>query len=215
MPFGDWFFETTGTPDEDGDDGIENFLDAGFESYYFIINMGTLIVVFFMSAIMPFLVILFFRPCKNRLKCAADKLTSTKNALYGNLLLRYILEAGLDISISIALQVYYSDLNNGLFNSDEAFLMLNSVMTVILGPLVLLAIVCYGIFYMCTFSQWSDETYDERFGAVFEGLRKDTRLSLLYPLIFLLRRAIFSVVAIFTQELLVLQISNLIFFSTV
>jgi len=172
-------------------------------------------VVFFMSAIIPFLVILFFRPCKNRSKYAADKLTSTTNALYGNLLLRYILEAGLDISISIALQIYYSDLNKGLFNSDEAFYVLNSIMTVILGPVILLAIVCYGIFYLFTFSQWNDETYGERFGAVFEGLRKDTRLSLLYPLIFLLRRALFSVVAIFTKELLILQIGSLFIFSTI
>ena len=199
----------------DGDDGITTFLDAGFGSYYFMINMGTLMVVFFMSATIPFLVIIFFRPCKNRSKYAANKLTSTTNALYGNLLLRYILEAGLDISISIALQVYYSDLNGGLFNSTDAFFALNSVMTVILGPVVILAIVCYGIFYLCTFSQWSDESYDDRFGAVFEGLRKDTRLSLLYPLIFLVRRALFSVVAIFTQELLILQIACLFFFSTV
>jgi len=180
-----------------------------------MINMGTLMVVFFMSATIPFLVIIFFRPCKNRSKYAADKLTSTTNALYGNLLLRYILEAGLDISVSIALQVYYSDLNGGLFNSNEAFFMLNSIMTIILGPVVLLAIFCYGIFYLCTFSQWTDETYDERFGAVFEGLRKDTRLSLLYPVIFLLRRALFSVVAIYTQELLILQIASLFFFSSV
>ena len=68
---------------------------------------------------------------------------------------------------------------------------------------------------MCTFSQWTDETYDNRFGAVFEGLRKDTRLSLLYPLIFLLRRALFSVVAIFCQELLILQIACLFCFSTI
>jgi len=88
-------------------------------------------VIFFMTATIPFLVIIFFRPCKNRSKYAADKLTSTTNALYGNLLLRYILEAGLDISISVALQVYYSDLNGGLFESDDAFLVINSLMTVI------------------------------------------------------------------------------------
>ena len=116
------------------------------------------------------------------------------------MLLRYILEAFLDLSISIFLQIYYSDLNGGLFSSDEAFLVLNSAMTVILGPLAIAAIIGYGIFYLCTFSRWEDEQFDNRYGAVFEGLRKDTRLSLLYPLIFLLRRLLFSIVAIFTKD---------------
>lgn len=118
----------------------------------------------------------------------------------GNLLIRFVLEAALDLSISITLQIYYSDLNGGLFGSSEVFYVTNSILTILLGPMVIIAAVFLTVFYIKTFHRWNDEDYDERYGAIFDGLRKDTKLALLYPIIFILRRILFSIVAIYSLD---------------
>lgn len=133
----------------------------------------------------------------------------------GNLLIRFVLEAALDLSISITLQIYYSDLNGGLFGSSEVFYVMNSILTILLGPMVIIAAVFLTVFYIKTFHRWNDEDYDERYGAIFDGLRKDTKLALLYPIIFILRRILFSIVAIYSLDELIIQVACLFVFSTI
>ena len=180
-----------------------------------MINMGTLTVVFFLTIIIPIVTVLVLRPMKYRMNCASQKITSTTNSMRGNLLIRYVLEAALDLSISITLQIYYSDLNGGLFSSNEVFFVTNSILTILLGPAVIIAAVSLGVFYIKTFNRWNDEDYDEKYGAIFDGLRKDTKAALLYPLIFILRRMLFSIVAIYTLDYLIIQVCCLFVFSTI
>lgn len=70
------------------------------------------------------------------------------------------------------------------------------------------------IFYVRKFKNWGDPDFDEKYGAVFEGLRKETKLALLYPLIFIVRRVLFAVAAILFPDNVFVQISCLFVFST-
>jgi len=169
-----------------------------------MINMGSLIVVFFLTLTIPIIIVLVLAPMKTRMNCARQRLSSTTNSMRGNLIIRYVLEAALDLSVSITLQFYYSDLNGGLFGSNEAFFVLNSILTILLGPAVIIAAISSGVFYIKTFDRWNDEDYNEKYGAIFDGLRKDTKAALLYPLIFVLRRILFSIVAIYTVDYLII-----------
>jgi len=134
--------------------------------------------------------------------------------MHGNVLLRFIIETCLDIAISIALQLYYTDLNGGLFGSSESFYLTNTIFTLILGPAATFFIIAMSFFYMRQFKNWGDPEFDDKYGAVFEGLRKETKLSLLYPVIFISRRVLFAIVAILFPNLVLVQIGCLLVFST-
>ena len=77
----------------------------------------------------------------------------------GNILIRFYLEAALDITMCILLQFYYSDFNGGLFASSETFDILNSLLTVIFGPLIVIFIVTGAYFYSKNFTRWSDTDF--------------------------------------------------------
>ena len=69
-------------------------------------------------------------------------------------------------------------------------------------------------FYLCKFAKWKDQDFDSKYGAVFEGLRKDKKSSIGYPLIFISRRILFAVVAIFTVEYPSIQLGHLLLLSS-
>ena len=89
---------------------------------------------------------------------------------------------------------------------DSAFLVVNNCAGLILGTLVILAPIFMVIFYCRKFNQWEDPDFEEKYGAVFEGLRKDSRLSLLYPLIFIFRRLILLALVTLARENIVAQL---------
>jgi len=153
IPLGDLLTMVFEEPEDDGDEdlAIPAFYDNGYESYYMIINLGGLMVIFVMSISIPLFLILLLSPFKSRLKYAQNKTKALTNAMHGNILIRYVVEAALDISISVALQIYYRDLNGGLFGSSSAFDVTNSLMTIIFGPVVTLGIILLLVYYVKTF----------------------------------------------------------------
>ena len=94
-------------PEEDDEYKESKFEDMGFESYFMIINLGSLFVAFILLFAIPILFILACRPFKNKSKYIAVKYRSTTDGLHGNMIVRYILEACLDICLCIGLQVHY------------------------------------------------------------------------------------------------------------
>ena len=103
IPLGDLLGLVFEEIDGDGDEAIPDFMDNGYESYYMIINLGGLMVIFVMTITIPLLIILVLSPLKNRSKYAQNKTKSLTNAMHGNMVIRYVIEAGLDISISVML----------------------------------------------------------------------------------------------------------------
>ena len=91
------------------------------------------------------------------------------------------------------------NLNNGL-NFDTLFEGINTVMTILLSAVMALFIPFCIVFYLCRFRTWGDEKFENRYGTIFDGLRKDKKTSLLYPIMHFLRRFIFTFVAIFAID---------------
>ena len=71
------------------------------------------------------------------------------------------------------------------------------------------------VLYLRKFDTWEDESFEERYGATLEGLRKDKKSSIFYPFLFMTRRLLFAVVAIVTIEHLFVQTITLVVLSII
>ena len=114
-------------------------------------------------------------------------------------MIRYIVEGALDICVCIAFQLEFSEWNGGL-NFNSVFAGINTVMTVLMIIVMSLFLPFCIIFYLCKFRTWGDEKFENQYGTVFDGLRKDKKSSLLYPLMHFIRRFTFTIVAILATE---------------
>lgn len=115
IPLGELTTIVLSEPEDDGELALDMMAANGYESYYTILNLGSTTVLFILAIAIPLLLILIYKPFKSRSKYALENHNSLTNAIHGNILLRFIIETCLDISISVILQLYYSDLNDGLF----------------------------------------------------------------------------------------------------
>ena len=125
------------------------------ESYYFIVNMGTLLFAFIGSLLFPLILFIALRPCVNKSANIAKRHHKLAAALRGNILIRYILEACLDIGLCFALQIWYSDVNGGL-SFGSAFNTLNTIFAVILGAAAALFLPFTLVLYIRNFKKWAD-----------------------------------------------------------
>ena len=57
-----------------------------------------------------------------------------------------------------------------------------------------------SVFYIRRFKDWDDETFEKRYGTLFDGLRRDTKWSLFYTILFMTRRLCFGIICIFGIE---------------
>ena len=160
-----------------------------------ILNLGSMFVIFFWLSLGTPLTYLVLLPFRSKSKWVRGKLSSLSDSIRGNVMIRYLLEGALDICICIGFQFEFSEWNNGL-NFQTLFMGVNTVMTVFFTAIMAMFIPFLIIFYLRRFESWGDEQFENRYGAVFDGLRKDRKSSLGYPLIHFLRRFIFILVAI-------------------
>jgi hypothetical protein len=144
-----------------------------------------------------------------------------KKSLYWNAFLRLILEATLDLAISVLYnteiwwQVYKRNSNAkegdplypDWYIPDLIFFWMNLTTTV--GGLLILAFLPSFIFcyFLCKFKVWEEEDFEESVGSVLEGLRKDTRTAVFYPVFFMFRRTVFAVQAIYFGDQFSFQIN--------
>ena len=80
----------------------------------------------------------------------------------------------------------------------------------ILGTSVCIFPVWVFIYYCKNYARWNDNDFDEKYGAVFEGLRKDRRSALAYPMIFLIRRSLLVIIAYATQKMYFVQLTVMV-----
>ena len=84
---------------EEVENDDEKLADGGYESYYMILNLGTLFITFiFMITAIPCFVCLS-QPFKKRSNWVRTKSDGLLKALHGNMFLRFTLEGCLDIAI--------------------------------------------------------------------------------------------------------------------
>ena len=113
--------------------------------------------------------------------------------------MRFLIEGSLDIAICLGFQFYYSDQNSGLSFGD-AFLGVNTVMTVFFSLCLSIFLPFVFVFYYRMRRSWQEPNFNEKYGEIFEGLRKDRTTSMLFPLNLFVRRFVFSAVAILAIE---------------
>ena len=141
-------------PEEDDEYKDSKFEDMGFESFFTVINLGSLFVAFIFLFTFPLIFILLCRPFRNRSKYINNKYQNLSDGLHGNMIVRYILEACLDIALCIGLQVhYYAENVDGakLFDFDDFFFTVNTIITAILGILIVIFLPVVGVFYVRRF----------------------------------------------------------------
>jgi len=84
---------------------------------------------------------------------------------------------------------------------------LNYVVSVFFGICLAGAPFFIVSFYNYNFSKLADHDFEEKWGAPYESLRKDSRWSLLYPVTFVLRRVVFAFISIFMPNSLMIQLA--------
>ena len=180
-------------------DSSEKLEFVGSGSPFLIVNLGTSYLTLLAMLVIPILV-LVTKPFVHK----SQKLSRAHNwigpSLRGNMWIRFIMEALLDIFITgtVNLILFY-ELDDIPMNG--SFDILNTISMFLLYPLAGLFPFFVLGFYLYNFVNWGDENFEARYGTVLEGLRKDRRSSLLYPLTFSIRRILFTIVAIVTPKL--------------
>ena len=87
-----------------------------------------------------------------------------------------------------------------------AFYAVNSISTILFSIILLIFLPFTLIFYLKRFTSWGNENFDNRYGALFKGLRKDRKSSLIYPMMFIIRRFAFAMISIFATDYLFVQL---------
>lgn len=189
-----------------------NFATTGYESIYVAENLGTIFVMMHFYLLAYIFAGVFYILGKKWQVCA--KVSAKLNAaLFWNGLLRLFMEAYLEFSLAVILNLWYIE-----FDHENGAVLYQSICT------LLYAIILFGLpvfvvkFYKRNLDKLDETEFKEKYGSVYEGLRLNERdedeneireNSLFYPAFFLMRRLIFSVIAIFMESLIVFQLAVL------
>ena len=168
-------------------------------------NLGTIFVIFCWLLAGPPLILLLMRPCESKSKFVGKNASTLKSSLRGKMQMRFMIEGSLDISLCVAFQFYYSDLNSGL-NFGSGFMGTNTVLTIFFLIALSILLPLVFVFYFRMRKKWLDTTFNGKYGEIFVGLRKDRVSSLFYPMNLFIRRFLFTMVAILALEYIFAQI---------
>jgi len=178
-----------------------------------ILNLGTVFFVFLTLLVIPVL-LMCTRPCRNICSKCANKHSSMSNSFHGNAYFTFFMEGFLDIGFCATLNFLWMEESGEEFRWDTMFHFFNSGCFYSLSFITIAFPVLIVTFYLCNFSKWESELFTERYGSLLDGLRKDTRWTLGYHVIFLLRRCALIYVVTIGRKNLWQQIVSFVFFST-
>ena len=118
-----------------------------------------------------------------------------------NFVLRLIMEESLETLYSVALTFKYSKFNASAFGSATDYILAIILFTAIVSmPLFMV------IFYFKHYALWEDEEFEKKYGAPLDGLKKNQKSSLIYPVYFMIRRAMFCLVTLLLYRYVILQL---------
>jgi len=80
---------------------------------------------------------------------------------------------------------------------------LNYICSCFFGVCLVLSIPFIIGFYTYNFDKLDDPVFEKKWGAPYEGLKKDTKWSLLFPITFVVRRACFAYFCLFMPGFLI------------
>ena len=97
-------------------------------------------------------------PCKHMSRWYNKKHSSLSDSIRGNMWIRFLMEACLDISISGSINLYMNA-RAGELEWDTFFHKFNTVSLFILFPMVMVFPLAILVFYTCKFARWQDEDF--------------------------------------------------------
>ena len=71
------------------------------------------------------------------------------------------------------------------------------------------------LYFNAKFKDWEKEEFEDSLGTVLEGLNKKKRSVVYYPVLFMIRRLLICVIAIYVQSYFAMQMSAYLFLSLV
>ena len=120
-----------------------------------------------------------------------------KETLLWNFLIRLIFEGALESTFCLYITFKYGGgLKTREFFGSNIDYVIACIMTVSLA----LFPVFIGNFYLEHYFKWEDEEFDEKYGAPLDGLNKNKKMSIVYPVYFIIRRVSFVFVAMYLWE---------------
>ena len=118
-----------------------------------------------------------------------------------NFVLRLIMEGSLETLYCVALTFKYGKFFTSAFGSATDYIM-SIILVVAIGSMPIFMV----IFYLKYHAAWEDEEFNKKFGAPLDGLKKNQKSSLVYPVFFVIRRAIFCLVTLMLYRYVILQL---------
>jgi len=155
--------------------------------------MGS-IYVLTLLVIIGLILILITLPCRRW--SAVNSFNSwLYNKLAWNFVIRLIFEESLETSFSVILMFKYGGFHREAFGSS-----IDYVLSMVYAASILSIPFWMVWFYIKWFAEWQDEEFDERYGSALDGLKKGSKISLFYPVFFVIRRVSFAFIMTFMHK---------------
>jgi hypothetical protein len=152
-------------------------------------NLGSIFVIVLVTSFL-LLVILMLEPFKHPL--AQKVSTKLKNKLLWNFVIRLVIESYLSLGFSVYFNLRFASCKFSYLGSwVNYFYAVGFAAVIIAAPLFVV------FFYSRNFSRFKDEQFNSKFGSVYEGLKTKDRYVIAYTFIFMIRRALFSLISVF------------------
>lgn len=143
----------------------ERLENADYESNFLIANLGTLFITFLVLLSVP-MCVCASGPCKQKSPWIHRARTSTQASIRGNMWIRYLMEASLDVSISGTINLIVA-FENGSMPVDSAFQIMNTTMMLVVYTVNMAFPGIILFFYLRNFSKWTEKDFDKKYGAIF------------------------------------------------
>jgi hypothetical protein len=182
-----------------------SFNELGYESAYMSSNMGSMYVYYTITQFALILIFIGWITGRCGSSCVAKRHDKLKKTFLWNFCIRLIFEASLELSFCIGLTWKYGQWNQGNWADD--YCTINAMVIA-----VLLAASPFGIycFYTRKFGQLREEEFEEKYGAVYEGLMLDKKSMLMFPIFFVLRRIAFAAICMTMYHIPIIQMSMML-----
>ena len=161
--------------------------------------MGTVYLITH-AAVFGLIIILVTLPFV-RFKCCRRFNFWMRKKLLWNFVIRLIFEESLETLYSVSLTFKYSTWNTSAFGSQTDYL-LSIILVLAIGSMPFFMV----IFYLKYYDDWKNEKFDKKYGAPLDGLKKDQKSSLIYPVYFVIRRSLFCLVTLVFYNYVLLQL---------
>ena len=191
---GDYTTDIMKLNEEENEITEPRYTDLGYDSNYFVLNMGSLFYVFGAEiALIPVIVVstACLSRCKGRRSMKANKWFKAKqDAIFFNTILTSIDAALIVVVLSATINI-----KNQTGDKDFSYF----IAVVCLG-LSGLQLILMSIFFMACKKNINEERYTKRCGSVYAELNTSSGWALSYPIVYQLRFFVFVLIAMFLSN---------------